>query len=59
MSQPNMKHLDTYIGCFYEDNVKKQIEATRNILALLLDFKNIVNILEHESLLQLLSRVLQ
>ena len=59
MSQPSMKHLDRYIGCFYEDNIEKQIEATMNILTLLLDFRNINDILDHESLLQLLSRVLQ
>ena len=47
MAQPSMKQLDNYIGCFYEDNIEKQIEATKNILVLLLDFKNILNILEH------------
>ena len=42
-----MNDLDDYVGYYYEDNLDNKIAATRKILLLTLDFKNIEMLLNH------------
>lgn len=59
IDEANINDLDDYIQYYYEENIDHKIEATRKILLLTLDMKNIEILLNHDSLMGTLSRILK
>ena len=47
IDEANINDLDDYIQYYYEENIDHKIEATRKILLLTLDMKNIEILLNH------------
>lgn len=47
MSAPNIRHLDDYLGTFYEDNTEKKVASAKNILILLLNLNNMETLINH------------
>jgi len=47
MDDADINEIDEYIGQYYEENIDNKIAATRKILLLTLDFKNIEILLNH------------
>lgn len=45
--QTHIRFLDDYLGAFYEDNIEKKVASAKNILVLVLDFKNLDTLLNH------------
>ena len=59
MHTANINHIDDYIESLYSDRTEDKIYSSRNILFLLNEAESIEVILNHESLLGILSRTLR
>jgi hypothetical protein len=45
--EANIDDLDQYLEAFYEDDIGKKILASRKVLLLLLEVKNLEDLLSH------------
>ena len=59
MEDANIEDLEEYRLQFYEDKLELKIQMARKILLLTLDMNNLQIILNHDSLLGTLTRVLK
>jgi len=59
IEEADIAYLDEYLEAFYEEQVEPKIAAARKILLLILDFRNLEYLLDHDSLMGTVTRVLQ
>jgi len=59
VEEANIAYLDEYLEAFYEDKAEPKIAAARKILLLILDFRNLEFLLDHDSLMGTITRTLQ